>query len=367
VLDGSGHPVVSYFDSSKCNLKIMHCNDPNCDGDDESTTSPDTAGFAGQYTSRVLDCSGHPVVSYTSDRNTNLRIMHCNDSNCAGGDESITSPDTTSRFGNYTSLQLDSSGYPVISYWDTANGDLRVMHCNDPNCTGGDESMTAPDTAGIVGDYTSLVLDSDGYPLISYYDLSNGDLKLLHCGDANCMISNTAPTVEAGRPYEGLPNNAIALSDASASDSDGDGLSYSWTVDSGACTFSDATALNPNLTCTASGNVTVTLTVDDGTDTASDSATVTVITPQQAISNLQSDIQSLVDNGTLKPGQANGLSKPLDNAIRSLDKGNTADACDQLQDFIDEVNAKTPDPLDAGTAAGLLDAAEAIRVAVGCS
>jgi hypothetical protein len=197
--------------------------------------------------------------------------------------------------------------------------------------------------------------------------VSNGDLKLLHCGDANCMSSNTAPTVEAGGPYDGLPNNAIALSGASASDSDGDGLSYSWTVDSGACTFSEATALNPNLTCTASGNVTVTLTVDDGTDTASDSATVTVITPQQAISNLQVDIQSLVDNGTLKPGQANGLSKPLDNAIRSLDQGNVEDACNQLQDFIDKVNAKTPDPLDAGTAAGLLDAAEAIRIAVGCS
>ena len=65
-------------------------------------------------------------------------------------------------------------------------------------------------------------------------------------------------------------------------------------------------------------------------------------------------------------GQANGLSKPLDNAIRSLDKGNVAAACNQLNDFIAEVNTKTPSPLDAATAADLIADAQAIQTAIGC-
>jgi len=88
-------------------------------------------------------------------------------------------------------------------------------------------------------------------------------------------------------------------------------------------------------------------------------------TPEEGIANLKDDIQALVP-GTLKPGQANGLTRPLDNALRSLDKGKTASACNQLQDFINKVNEKTPTPLDAGTAATLIADAEAIRTSLGC-
>ncbi|MDX1418128.1 MAG: hypothetical protein R3293_28260, partial [Candidatus Promineifilaceae bacterium] len=87
----------------------------------------------------------------------------------------------------------------------------------------------------------------------------------------------------------------------------------------------------------------------------------------EAITNIQDEIDGLVDTGVLKKGQANGLIKPLQNAIRSLDKGNPVAACNQLADFIAEVNAKTPSPLDAATAAGLIADAQAVQTAIGCS
>jgi hypothetical protein len=42
-------------------------------------------------------------------------------------------------------------------------------------------TLTTVDNVGQVGMYPSLVLNGSGYPVISYYDSANGDLKLAMC------------------------------------------------------------------------------------------------------------------------------------------------------------------------------------------
>jgi PKD repeat protein len=66
------------------------------------------------------------------------------------------------------------------------------------------------------------------------------------------------------------------LDGTGSSDPDGDPLTYSWSVNSSLCTFSDPTVPAPSLTCDDDGVYEVTVTVSDGEATASDTAMVTV-------------------------------------------------------------------------------------------
>ncbi len=184
--DAAGNPVISYYDRSNGDLKLSHCNDANCAGGDESIVAVDRTGNVGRTTSLMLDAAGNPVISYFDDTNGDPKLAHCNDANCAGGDESIVALDRAGVVGWFTSLVLDAAGNPVVSYFDVTNGDLKVAHCNDADCAGGDESIVAVDRAGTVGMYTSLELDAAGSPVVSYFDVTNGDLKVAHCNDANC-------------------------------------------------------------------------------------------------------------------------------------------------------------------------------------
>ncbi|OHA53634.1 MAG: hypothetical protein A2991_02140 [Candidatus Terrybacteria bacterium RIFCSPLOWO2_01_FULL_58_14] len=199
MLDAAGFPVVAYFQWTQGvtdDLKILHCNDVNCVGGDESIVAVDTVGSVGLYPSLRLDASGNPVVSYYDQTNADLKVLHCNDPNCAGGDESINSPDTTGNVGWHTSLALDTAGNPVVGYYDATLGDLKILHCNDPNCVAGGDSIASPDTAGSVGEFLSLALDASGNPVVSYWINDSFDLRILRCGDANCTSGNSITSAD---------------------------------------------------------------------------------------------------------------------------------------------------------------------------
>jgi beta-propeller repeat-containing protein/FIMAH domain-containing protein len=78
-------------------------------------------------------------------------------------------------------------------------------------------------------------------------------------------------------------------------------------------------------------------------------------------------IEDLVEARRLKSGQANGLLKPLQNAVQSLAEGHIAAACSQLDDFETEVRKKIRDgALRAADGAALVEAAEGIRTGFEC-
>jgi len=90
----------------------------------------------------------------------------------------INIDDEIDDIGWFTSLALDKNGTPHISYYDYTNGDLKYCYLKENSW-----EIQTIDSNGNTGRYTSLVLDSNENPHISYYDYTNGDLKYAFFND----------------------------------------------------------------------------------------------------------------------------------------------------------------------------------------
>lgn len=193
-IGADGLPVVSYYDSTNQDLKVLHCGNAACTSGNTITTV-DSAGWVGTYSSIAISPHGRPVVSYFADISKDLKVLHCGNAACTSGN-TITVVDGAGDVGlEGTSIAFGADGLPVVSYHDATNNHLKVLHCGNPACTSGNVS-TAVDTSAFVGEYSSITIGSDGLPVVSYYDSTNGDLRVLHCANAACNGNNTAITVD---------------------------------------------------------------------------------------------------------------------------------------------------------------------------
>src|SRR6185436_8407931 len=100
---------------------------------------------------------------------------------------SLTTLDGSGNVGQYSSVTTGTDGLALISYYDATNGDLKVAHCSDLACTSA--TRTTLQSEDNVGLFTSVTIGTDGLGLISYYDATNGDLKVAHCSDLACTTA----------------------------------------------------------------------------------------------------------------------------------------------------------------------------------
>jgi hypothetical protein len=164
---------------------VAHCGIANCTSGNTITTVE--SAFAGEYSSIAIGADGLPVISYKDDTNYALKVAHCGNANCTSGN-TIATVDTAGFVGDDTSIAIGTDGLAIISYWDFTNQDLKVAHCGDALCTPATNTITTVDSAGNVGQYTSIAIGAGGLPVISYFDETNGNLKVLHCGVTSCTL-----------------------------------------------------------------------------------------------------------------------------------------------------------------------------------
>jgi hypothetical protein len=225
-LDGSGFPVIAYYDgttggltSAQGGLKVVRCNDPGCAGGDESIAHVDVDGQVGWFPSLALDADELPVIAYydfgdPNQANGHLRLVHCNDRACLGADETPVVLDPSRDSGRHPSLVLDRAGNPAISFTDTtANASLKLLRCDDPGCLGDEEAAVALDGAASLSWFTQLSLTEQDTPVIVYTKDAE-QLRLLRCNDPSCSGGDELFVALGPAAMIQLPRDPSALLDA---------------------------------------------------------------------------------------------------------------------------------------------------------
>lgn len=194
-IGADGYPLISYLDGTEGTLKLIKCNDVSCSGHDETFSIVDD--FSNGRTSLALGDDDLPVIAYAKydELGSYLYVAKCNDIYCADGDESLSAVEGPgSNLAYFNSIAIGTDGNPVVSSYDQQA--LRVVKCNDPSCTGSDETISIVDeTAGAPGAYSSLAIGGDGYPVISYHEHDPGVLKFAKCNDPACAGGDETITI----------------------------------------------------------------------------------------------------------------------------------------------------------------------------
>jgi LPXTG-site transpeptidase (sortase) family protein len=193
-LNSAGNGVISYYESGGGgNLKLAVCNDADCTAP-TIVTVDGGAEDRGLFTSLRLDAD-IPVIAYHELDNNDVYLARCSDAACTTATINLVDGGNSVGY-DQISLQLDASGFPVMSYYDQTMGALKLAHCSDLDCSGA-ITINVVDDAGNVGQFSSMKLDGS-LPVISYYDATNGALKLAHCADADCGSATIQTVDDAG-------------------------------------------------------------------------------------------------------------------------------------------------------------------------
>ena len=178
-VDSVGNPHISYCDSVIGDLKYAVRDMQSWSIETLPGVSSMGRYIAGTYSSLVLDSVGNPHISclldFRYERKDEYHIPRHFDLVYAAWDGTawhIQVVDSAGDVGRYSSLALDTAGHPHIAYWDWTNAALKYATWD-----GTVWHIQTVDSTGDVGRCSSLALDTAGNPHISYWDWTNTALK----------------------------------------------------------------------------------------------------------------------------------------------------------------------------------------------
>lgn len=172
-----------------CSAILFGCARPT--GPDDGQANPEwrtetvhvVGGFAVE-SSLAIDSSGRPMVAYFDDGAGQV-LFAGRDGDTWIGLANGSGPDTvddtgTMAVGSGLSMALTSGDLPHLSYHDANTDDLKYARWDGDDWVGRSGSTPDwpdPDPASDEGHATSIGLDSNGDPLIAYVDVLTGSLS----------------------------------------------------------------------------------------------------------------------------------------------------------------------------------------------
>ncbi len=187
-VDSQDRPFISYqnfyytyFNEQQYQHTALSC--ARWDGSNWQIQTVDMNG--GSNSSLALDANDNILISYlaSSDSYRFLKLASSSDGSVWG--KGIL--ETSSTLSGETSLALDANGYPHISYYDKNARDLKYTYWD-----GAAWHYSNVDGLDRVGSYSSLALDASGNPHITYFDDTNEDLKYARWDGSQWQITTVA-------------------------------------------------------------------------------------------------------------------------------------------------------------------------------
>jgi len=193
------YPAIAYYDTTNDDLKFARADTqyPQYTSDWDIHVV-DSGGNVGDYCSMVSFTEGfmpsvrHTVIAYYDQSNTALKIARATGIPNSPADWTLETVDNSGSVGSYTSITAISDGnlfspsFRVgICHYDSINDNLRWALSDDwPPTSWVWDAIDDGGGVNNVGRYATMTLWSSAggfsgerFPLISYYDSTNSDLK----------------------------------------------------------------------------------------------------------------------------------------------------------------------------------------------
>jgi hypothetical protein len=175
-IDSEGYVHISYDEHSMSYNHLMYATDKSGSW---VNTIADGSADVGSHTSIAVDSNDVVHMSYYDygSSKKNLKYATCSSSCSSTSSWSKVTVDSNGDVGKYNSIATDSNNALHISYRDSTNDDLKYATCSSSCTSASSWTRSTIDSVGNVGSRTSIAIDSNGAVHISYYDITNGDLK----------------------------------------------------------------------------------------------------------------------------------------------------------------------------------------------
>jgi len=167
----------------------------------DSAPGTDTLALLGCTTDQVARWDGiewecSPTIDCDKEAVASLVLSNVSTPNSCS--PVITTLDNVEN-GAVMSVAVGSDGFPVISYWDLNNvNNLNFIHCTSIDCSTFDTPIALDDDGG-EGQMSSIAIGTDGFPVISYTDSAlSSSLKIIHCTSIDCSSTDTPTLLDSG-------------------------------------------------------------------------------------------------------------------------------------------------------------------------